>query len=84
MNKYKPFGSNILIKPVSKDKVIGDTAKYYLFGEVIDIGDEVKNIKVGDTIGYTLWGLKEILEADGTKHFFVKEDPAFILGILQK
>lgn len=78
---FKPFGNNILISPKSKEKIIGDTAKFYLFGKVLAVGDEVKKIKVGDTIGYTLWGLNEILEADGTKHYFVQENQDFILGI---
>lgn len=81
---FKPYRNNVLIKPASKGKIVGDTAMYYLYGEVLAVGEDVKNIKVGDTIGYTLWGLSEILEADGTKHFYVKDDPKFILGISSK
>ncbi len=80
---YKPFGNNILIQPASKNKIIGDTAKYYLYGEVLDVGNEVKNIQVGDQIGYTLWGLNKIVEADGTEHFFVQENADFILGVVK-
>ena len=84
MNNWKAYGDNIKIAPKSKDKIIGDTSKFYLYGEVLDIGNEVKTIKIGDTIGFTLWGLNEILEADGTKHFFVKDNPSFILAVLEK
>lgn len=81
MTQYKPYKNNILIEPESKNKIIGDTSKFYLFGKVLDIGSEVKDIKIGDTIGYTLWGLTEIVEADGTKHFFVQDNSDFILGV---
>lgn len=96
MNKYKPYGTNILVKPASKNKVIGDTSKFYLFGEVLGVGEKVGTfrfllwnfkrkdaIKVGDTIGYTLWGLNKIIEADGTEHFFVQDNPDFILGVMK-
>lgn len=78
---YKPYKNNILILPASKNKIIGDTSKFYLYGEVLDVGSEVKDIKKGDTIGYTLWGLNEILEEDGTKHYFVQDNPDFILAV---
>ena len=83
MNNWKAYKTNIKIEPESKHKIIGDTSKYYLFGKVLDVGSEVKDIKVGDTIGYTLWGLTEIVEADGSKHFFVKDDADFILAVKQ-
>lgn len=84
MSNWQPYKTNILIKPEDKKKVIGNTAKYYLYGEVLAVGNEVKDIKVGDRIGYTLWGLKDIEESDGTKYYFVKDDSAFILGVLKK
>jgi len=84
MNKYQAYGNNIEVLPVSKNKIIGDTSKYYLFGEVLSVGDLVTKIKVGDTIAWTLWGMNEILEADGSKHYFVSDDPQFILGIMKK
>lgn len=78
---FPPYGNNLLIAPASKNKIIGDTSKFYLYAEVLDVGNEVKNIKKGNWVGFTLWGLNEILEADGTKHFYVKDDPKFILGV---
>jgi hypothetical protein len=84
MNKWSAYGSNIIVKPVEKNKIIGDTSKYYLYGDVLSVGHLVKNIKVGDTIGYVLWGIKDIVMADGQKHFFVQDNPDFILGILKK
>lgn len=81
---FRPFGNNILVQPEDKKKIIGETSKYYLFGKVLGVGEDVKKIKVGDTIGYTLWGLCEIQEADGTKHYFIQENSDFILGILNE
>lgn len=77
----KPFGKNILFTPKSKDKIIGDTSRFYLFGEVLAIGDRVESIKIGDVIAYTQWGLNKIMMEDGTEHFYVKEDDEFILGV---
>ncbi len=82
--EFKAYKTNIKIDPLSKEKIIGDSSKFYLYGTVLDVGSEVIGIEAGDQIGFTLWGLKEILEADGTKHFFVKDDPAFILGVIKK
>lgn len=84
MSKWKAYNNNILVKPVEKNKIIGDTSKYYLYGDVLSVGDQVKNIKVGDTIGYVMWGICEIVMADGIKHFFIQDNPDFILGILSK
>ena len=83
MTIFKPFGNNILINPKDKGKIIGETATKYLYGEVLDVGEDVKHIKKGDTIGFTLWGLTELVEADGTKHYFIIEDPQFILGVVK-
>lgn len=81
---FKAYKTNIEILPTSKNKIIGDTSKYYLFGEVLDVGSEVKEIEKGDTICFTLWGLNELLEADGTKHHFIQDNPDFILGVIKK
>ena len=81
MNKWIPFGNNILVKPALKDKVIGDKAIYRLYGEVLAVGDEVKKVKKGDIIGWTLFGIEEIVEADGSKIHLVQENPDFILAI---
>lgn len=83
MNNFTPYGNNIKIEPKSKNKIIGDTSKYYLFGEVVAVGDQVKNISIGDTIGFTLWGLNEIQQEDGTKEYFVQDTPDFILGVVK-
>lgn len=81
MNNLPAFGNNICVKPFSRNKIIGDTAKYYLYGEVMDVGIEVKEIKVGDIVGYVLWGLKEVEFSDGTKQYFIQEHSDFILGV---
>ncbi len=79
---FKPYKNNIEIEPQSKNKIIGDTAKFYLYGTVLAVGESVNpTIAVGDTIGYTLFGINEIQEASGVKHYFIQDDPDFILGI---
>lgn len=78
--EIKPFGNQILIKPVEKKQIILSQSKNFCdYGVVTAIGDKVEKIKVGDTIGYTVWGLNH-LEIDGIKHYFVPEDERFILG----
>lgn len=83
MNNIIPYGNNILILPESKNKIIGDTSKYFLYGKVLAVGNDVpKFIKEGDTIAYTLWGLNK-LEKDGKEYFFIQDNPDFILAIIK-
>lgn len=77
----KPFGKNIRFAPRSKDKIIGDTSKYWLFGDVVAIGDEVQKIKVGDVIEVTQWALNKTIMEDKKERFYVKEDDEFILNV---
>lgn len=84
MIKWESYKTNIQVKPIDKGKIIGNTAKYYLYGEVVGVGSEVKDIKVGDMVGYTIFGVEEILEADGTKTFYLQDNPDFILAISKK
>lgn len=81
-NNWKPFSKNILFAPQSKEKIIGDTSKFFLYGKVLAVGDNVENVKVGDVICYTQWALNKIVMADKSEHFFCKEDDEFILAIL--
>lgn len=79
---WLPYKTNILIEPEDKNKIIGNTQTKYLYGKVLAVGSEVKDIKVGDTIGYTMWGINKIVMADEKEHYFLQENPEFILGIL--
>lgn len=83
-NSFEPYKTNILIRPVKKDVVLSSNAnapKYWLYGEVVGVGSEVKDIHVGDTVGYDKFGIKDV-DKDGEKVFFICDDPAFILGII--
>lgn len=82
MNKWKPLGKNILFAPQVKDKIIGDTSRFFLIGEVLAIGEGVKTIKVGDTIGVTQWAINKIIMPDKAEHFFVIESDDFVLAVL--
>ncbi len=82
-NEWIPFGDNVLVKPVSKEKIIGHTDMYELFGEVLAVGEDVKKIKPGMIVSYTLWGIRDT-EKDNEKSFFIRENPAFFLGILKQ
>lgn len=82
---WKAYKSNIIIQPVEKNKIIGDTSSKYLYGIVLAVGSEVsKEIDVGDTLGYTQWGTNKIVMADGKEHYFIQDNADFILGILKK
>jgi hypothetical protein len=81
-NEWKPFGRNILFSPRSKEKIIGDTSKFFLLGEVIAVGEDVTKIKKGDCIGFTQWAVNKIVMPDGQERFFCKENDDFILGVL--
>lgn len=83
-NNWKPFGKNILFSPKSKEKIIGDTSRFFFYGKVLAIGDKVETIKVGDTIGFTQWSLNKIVMADKSEHYFCREDDDFILAIINE
>ena len=83
-SKWQPFGRNILFEPLSREKIIGDTSKFWLYGKVLEVGSEVKNVKKGDIIGYVQWGINKIVMADKSEHFFMQETDDFILGILHE
>lgn len=79
----KPFGTNILVKPVEKKTVLlQDTGSLCEYGEVLAVGDEVKKIKVGQSIGFLIWGVNS-LEIDGVKSYFINESSDFILGFIE-
>lgn len=80
-NFGNPFGNNIRFQPQKKDKIIGDTSKYYLYGKVLSIGDEVIKVKPGDTIEVTQWALNKTIMQDGEERFYVQENSDFILNI---
>ncbi len=83
-NNWKPFGKNILFSPQSKDKVIGDISKYFLYGKVLAVGDKVENIKVGNIISFTQWALNKTVMADKSEYFFCREDDELILAVLDE
>lgn len=73
----------MLVKPVEKKQIlISDSKSLCEYGEVIEVGSEVKEIKVGDTIGYLVWGINS-LEIDDQKHYFVPETDEFVLGKIE-
>lgn len=82
MNNFIPFGRNILFKPQEKEKIIGDTSRFLLYGVVTEVGDKVEKIEKGDTIAYTQWALNSIKTADKAEYFFCKEDDDFILAVI--
>lgn len=80
----KPFGDNILVKPIEqKTLLVAEKQTLCEYGEVLDVGSEVKHIKKGDKIGFVLYGLNS-LEIDGVMHYFVKEDDDFVLGTINE
>ena len=75
-----PFDNNIIVKPTQKKQVlVSDNKKLCLYGEVIAVGDLVKDIKVGETIIYEKWGLKSP-EIDGEEVHFISRLSPFLLG----
>lgn len=78
--KIEPLFDQILIKPVEEAGIlVAEQRPLCEYGEVLSIGDEVQKVKVGDILAFTKWGTNSV-EINGTKHYFLKEDSAFILG----
>ena len=81
--QIKPFGDQILIKPIVKKQIlVGEAAPMCEYGTVIAIGSQVEHVKVGDTLGFTVWGINS-LQIDNEKYYFIQEDPKFILGKIE-
>lgn len=79
MKNVKPYGNNILIRPIEKQQVlVADRKTMCEYGEVVSIGESVKNVKVGDIIGYTVWGINH-LDVGEERYYFIPEDDRFIL-----
>lgn len=83
MDNWIPYKKNILVRPAKKEGVISETAKYWLYGEVIGVGTDVQDIQIGDTVAYDKFGIKDI-DRNGEKVFFIKDDSDFILGLIPK
>ena len=79
----KPFGYNILVKPVEKKQVlISERPSMCEYGTVVAIGGGVSHVKVGDIIGFTVFGINA-LEINDEKHYFIPESAEFILGTIE-
>ena len=80
--KIKPFGNNILVKPHEQDTILKATEGGLCeYGEVLEIGSDVKEIKVGDVLGFTVWGVNR-LNIENEKFYFIPEDSRFVLGVV--
>lgn len=74
-----PFGDQILVKPIEKQQVlVSDDGTLSEYGEVIAIGDKCTTIKVGDKVGFSVFGVEKLV-IDEQKHYFIRENPEFLL-----
>lgn len=75
----KPFGDQILIKPVERQQVlVSDDGILSEYGEVVAIGMNVLHIKVGDMVGFSVFGIEKLI-IDEQKYYFIRESPEFLL-----
>lgn len=78
----KPFGNQILIRPIEqKTLILAEKKTLNEYGEVLAVGEACKRIKVGDKVFFTMWGLNSV-EVDGERHYFVQEHSDFLLGTI--
>lgn len=81
--KIFPFGDRILVKPVEKPQILsGDDGVLSEYGEVVAVGPDVKLIKVGDKVGFSVFGVEKLV-IDEAKHYFIQENPEFLLAIIE-
>lgn len=79
----KPFGAQILVKPVEKQQVlVSDDGVLNEYGEVIAVGSDVKTIKIGDKIGFSVFGVEKLM-FDEQKFYFIKESDEFLLAVIE-
>lgn len=78
----KPLFNNILVKVRESDDILKGSESFLTeVGDVIDVGEEVKNIKVGEIIAFSQWGVKSVKHENET-YRFIPEEGRFILGKL--
>lgn len=78
----KPFGDRILVKPEERKQVlISDDGTLNEYGTVLAVGPDVKVIKEGDKIAFSVFGIEKVVIGDD-KHYFIQENPEFLLAIL--
>lgn len=81
--KIRPFGDQILVKPVEKQQVlVSDDGTLNEYGEVTAVGDEVQKIKVGDKIGFSVFGIEKMI-IEEEKFYFIRESPEFLLAVIE-
>lgn len=82
MLNLKPFGDQILVKPVEhKQVLVSDDGALSEYGDVVAVGDEVKKIKVGNRIGFSVFGIEKLI-IEEQKYYFLRESPEFLLAII--
>ena len=89
MKKIKPFGKNILVRLIrNEDKssiIIPETAKKERpqKGEVLAVGDKVKEVKIGETIIFN-YPMAHFFEGEGeldaniAKRVIISEDNVYL------
>jgi len=71
------------IKPVTKKQVlVSDKATHEMYGEVIAIGNDVKEVKVGNIVAFTKFGFDEV-QIMGETVFTLREVDTDLLGIVE-
>lgn len=80
---FSPAKGRIWFEPITKKRIIqSDTQEVITWGKVLGIGDGVESCKIGDTIAFVGWGAAETPEMDGQVYWTLRDDSAFLLGIL--
>lgn len=79
----KPYKNNILLALKEKKQIaVGEKPLLADYGQVIAVGEEVKDIKVGDIIVVRKWGLIDV-DIDGSVYIFVPDTDKFIISKLE-
>lgn len=79
----KPYFNLMVVEPIEKnDTLVADgDKKFNLYGKVLAIGPDVKQVQVGDCIGFSLWALTH-LEINDNRYYFVPEvDGIGLVGV---
>jgi len=70
-----PYTDYLYIKPCERKQIlVSDTGRLETYGEVLAIGDEVRNTKVGDFVAFELWDKAEFQVGEETYHFVKEKD----------
>lgn len=87
MNKFIPYSGFVEVEPISSEQLLFSDVKTFIEGAKVigtcAVSGDYLGIGTGDIIFFRPHGFFETPEYEGKKHYVVRLDPEFILGVIK-